>query len=164
MHIYGNLINARTRMGKNMVNEMNLQIMNCVWERMNGPTWFSENSEFTLDYICVDDCALKRVHSAYILEREEVVETDHVAIGADVEWKVKRKARGKMRTTRKRRPAVDKWDVYGSQMEQREYKDLSRMSVEMTHVGVELNEETEKWCENRRGWVSERMYCSEEKW
>ena len=23
---------------KNMVNEMNLQIMNCGWERMNGPT------------------------------------------------------------------------------------------------------------------------------
>ena len=33
---------------KNMVNETNLQIMNCVWERMSGPTWFSENSEFTL--------------------------------------------------------------------------------------------------------------------
>ena len=47
---------------KNMVNEMNLQIMNCVWERMNGPTWLSENSEFTLDYICVDDCAF-RVHT-----------------------------------------------------------------------------------------------------
>ena len=31
-------------------------------------TWFSENSEFTLDYICVDDCALKSVQSAYILE------------------------------------------------------------------------------------------------
>ena len=34
---------------KNMVNEMNLQIMNCVWERihlLNVPTWFSDNSEF----------------------------------------------------------------------------------------------------------------------
>ena len=94
---------------------------------MNGPTWFSENSEFTLDYICVDDCALKRVQSAYILEREEVVESDHAAIGVDVEWKVKRKrkARRKMRTTRKRY-----------------YEDLSSMSVEMTQVGVELNEET----------------------
>ena len=80
---------------KNMVNEMNLQIMNCVWERMNGPTWFSENSEFTLDYICVDDCALKSVQSAYILEREEVVESDHAAIGVDVEWKVKRKRKAR---------------------------------------------------------------------
>ena len=89
---------------------------------------------------------------------------------SDVEWKVKRKrkARRKMRTTRKRRLAVDKWDVYGSQMEQREYKDLSSMSVAMTQVGVQLNEETEKWCENRHGWVSDRVkgyigICSEEK-
>ena len=42
-----------------MANEMNLQTMNCIWERMNGPTWFSENSEFTLDYICVDDCGME---------------------------------------------------------------------------------------------------------
>ena len=42
-------------------------------------------------------------------------------------------------------------------MEQRDYEDLSSMSVEMTQVGVELNEETKKWCENRRGWVSDRV-------
>ena len=59
--------NNNGKLLKNMVNE-NLQIMNCVWESMKGPTWFSENSEFTLDYICVDDCALKSVQSAYILE------------------------------------------------------------------------------------------------
>ena len=35
-------------------------------------------------------------------------------------------------------------------MEQRDYEDLSSMSVEMTQVGVELNEATKKWCENRR--------------
>ena len=151
--------NKNGKLLKNMVNETNLQIMNCVWEHMSGPTWFSENSEFTLDYICVDDCALKSVQSAYLLEREEVVESDHAAVGVDVEWKVKRrrKAIKKMRTTRKRRLAVDKWDEYGSQMEQRDYKDLSSMSVAMTQVGVELNEETKKWCENRRGWVSDRV-------
>ena len=57
-----------------------------------------------------------------------------------MEWKVKgkRKARRKMRTMRKRRLAVDKWEEYGSQMEQRDYEDLSSM----TQLGVELNEET----------------------
>ena len=43
--------NNNGKLLKNMVNDMNLQILNCIWERMNGPTWFSENSEFTLDYI-----------------------------------------------------------------------------------------------------------------
>ena len=110
--------NNNVKLLKNMVNEMNLQIMKCVWERMNGPTWFSENSEFTLDYICVDGCALKCVQSAYILEREieEVVESDHALVGVDVEWKAKRKTkvRRKMRTTRKRRLAVDKWEEFVS--------------------------------------------------
>ena len=32
-------------------------MLNCVWERMKNATWFSETSEFNLDYICVDDCA-----------------------------------------------------------------------------------------------------------
>ena len=44
------------------------------------------------------------------------MESDHAVIGADVEWKVKTKRKA-MRKMRKRRLAVDKWDVYGSQME-----------------------------------------------
>ena len=74
-----------------------------------------------------------------------------------MEGEAKEESQEKMRTTRKRRLAVDIWDAYGSQMEQREYKDLSSMSVAMTRIGIELNEETEKLCENRRGWVSDRV-------
>ena len=101
--------NKNNKLLKNMVNEMNLQIMNCAWEHMNGPTWFTENSELTLNYICVDDYALKSVQSACILERDEVVESDHAAMEADVEWNLKRnrKAMRKIRTTRKRVLAVD---------------------------------------------------------
>ena len=39
----------------------------------------------------------------------------------------------------------------------REYEDLSSMNMEMTQVGDELNEEMDKWCENRRGWVNHRV-------
>ena len=74
-----------------------------------------------------------------------------------MEGEEKEESQEKLRTTRKRRLAVDKWEEYGSQMEQRDYEDLSSMSVEMTQVGVELNEETKTWCENRRGWVSDRV-------
>ena len=62
-----------------------------------------------------------------------------------------------MRTTRKKRLVVDKWDVYGSQLEKIEYTDLSSMSFAMTQVGVELNEGIVKWCENRSGWVNDRV-------
>ena len=56
---------------------------------MKDATWLSGNSEFTLDYIGVDDCALKCVKSAHILERGEVVDSDHAAVGVNVEWEVK---------------------------------------------------------------------------
>ena len=49
------------------VDDMNLQILNCIWKSMNH----------TLDYICVNDCALKCIESAYILERGDEVESDH---------------------------------------------------------------------------------------
>ena len=65
-------------------------------------------------------------------------------IGADVEWKVNRKVSRKIRLT------VNKWDVYGSQIEQREYKDLSSMRVAMTQVGEGLNEEIDKYCHMRK--------------
>ena len=51
-----------------MMDEMHVHILNCVWESMNGATWFSGNCEYILDYIGVDDCALKCVESAYIIE------------------------------------------------------------------------------------------------
>ena len=34
-----------------------------------GATWFSENSEFTLDYVSVHDSALKSVERAYIPDK-----------------------------------------------------------------------------------------------
>ena len=51
--------NKKEKILKSMVDDMNLQFLNCIWESMKGTTWFSENSEFTLDYICVNDCTLK---------------------------------------------------------------------------------------------------------
>ena len=90
--------NKNGRLLMRVMDEMNLQILNCVWESIKGATCFSEKSEFTLDYISVGDCALKCVESAYILERREVVESDHAVVGVNAEWKVKR-----MKCRRKRK-------------------------------------------------------------
>ena len=63
-----------------VMDEINLQILNCVWDSMKGATWFSENTEFTLDYVCANDSALKCVESAYILERVEVMDEINLQI------------------------------------------------------------------------------------
>ena len=31
------------------------------------------------------------------------------------------------------------------------------MNMEMTQVGDKLNEEMDRWCENRSGWVNDRV-------
>ena len=86
---------------------MNLQILNCVLESMKGATWFSEKGEFTLDYIGVDDSALKCVESAYILDRGEVVESDNAAVGVNVEWKVERRMKCRRKRKSKQKKRVD---------------------------------------------------------
>ena len=102
--------NKNGKLLKSVMDEINLQILNCVLDSMKGATWFSENSEFTLDYVCVNDSALKCVESAYILERWEVMESDHAAVGVNVEWKVRRerKCRMKGNSKRKRRQTAKK--------------------------------------------------------
>ena len=149
--------NKNGKLRKRVMDEMNLQILNCIWESMKGATWFSENSEFILDYIGADDVYYRvwRVH--ILLERGEVVESDHAAVGVNMEWKVKRrmKCRRKRKSKQKRRLTARNWAVFGSQMEKREYKDLSSMNVAMAQVGEELNKEMDKWCENRGGWVND---------
>ena len=54
---------------------------------------------------------------------------------------------GKGKSKRKRR-----LQGIGSQMEGRDYEDLSSMNVAMAQVGEELNEEMDNWCEK---WVGE---------
>ena len=44
----------------------------------------------------------------------------------------------------------DKWNG-------RAYEDISSMNIVMTQVDVELNEEINNWCENRSGWVNDRI-------
>ena len=139
--------NKNGKLRKSVMDEINLQILNCVWDSIKGATWFSENSEFTLDYVCVNDSALKCVESAYILERGEVVESDHAAVGVNDEWKVRRKGKCRMKgnPSEKRRLTTRNWESFGSQMKGRDYEDLSSMNVAMAQVGEELNEEMDNW-------------------
>ena len=59
------------RMKENM-NEIGLQILNCIWDGLNEATWYTE--EFTLDYVCMDGRGMKKVS---ILDLGEVIESYH---------------------------------------------------------------------------------------
>ena len=49
------------------MNEIGLQILNCVWDGLNEATWYTEGKKFTLDYVCMDGRGLKKVASTSIL-------------------------------------------------------------------------------------------------
>ena len=61
----------------------------------------------------------------------------------------------KGKSKRKRRLTARNWESFGSQMEV--YEDLSSINVAMAQVGEELNEEMDNWCENRKGWVNDKV-------
>ena len=87
------------------------------------------------------------------------MDSDHAAVGVNVVWKVVRKGKCRMKgkSKRKRRLTAWNWEFFASQMEGRDYEDLSSMNVAMAKVGEELNEEMDNWCENRKGWVNDRV-------
>ena len=59
-----------------------------------------------MGYVCVNDSALK---CAYILERGDVVESDHAAVGVNAEWKVRRKGN----PSEKKRLTARNWELNG---------------------------------------------------
>ena len=72
---------------KESINEMGVQILNCVWDGLNEATWYTEENKFTLEYVCMDGRGMKKVVSTSILDFGEVIESDHAAIRVEIEWK-----------------------------------------------------------------------------
>ena len=55
--------NKNGKLLKSVMDEINLQILNCVWDSMKGATWFSENSEFTHNLLDLQDLLAENVTS-----------------------------------------------------------------------------------------------------
>ena len=66
-----------------------------------------------------------------------MVDSDYVAVWGNVEWKVNRRmeCRRKWKSKKKKRLTARNWDVFRSQMEETEYKNISSMNVAMAQVG-----------------------------
>ena len=65
--------NNNGRRIKENMNEIGLEILNCVWDWLNEATWYTEEN---MDYVCMDGRGLKKVVSASILDLGEVIESD----------------------------------------------------------------------------------------
>ena len=59
--------------------------------------------KFTLDYVCMDVRGMKKVVSASILDIGDVIESDHVSIRVEIEWKRVMGQRKKKRKAPKKR-------------------------------------------------------------
>ena len=69
------------------MNNLWLQILNCVCDGLGEDTWFTEGRKFTLDYVCMDGRGLKKDVSASVADRGKVIESVHTVITVEIEWK-----------------------------------------------------------------------------
>ena len=146
------------RMKENM-NEIGLQILNCVWDGLNEATWYTEEKKFTLDYVCMDGRGLKKVVGASILDLGEVIESDHAAIRVEIEWKgIMGQRKKKKKAQKKRCLNKQKWEVFGRRMNGKEFENMSEMNSMMAKEGCEMEKE-ENWQEDRR-WMTDDVRAS----
>ena len=130
------------------MNEIGLQILNCVWDGLNEATWYTEEKKFTLDYVCMDGRGLKKVVGASILDLGEVIESDHAAIRVEIEWiGVMGQWKQNKKAQKKRCLNKQKWEVFGRQMNGKEFENISEMHSMMAKVGCEMEKE-ENWQED----------------
>ena len=145
------------RMKENM-NEIGLQILNCVWDGLNEATWYIEENKFTLDFVCMDGRGLKKVAGASILDLGEVIESDHAGlIRVEIEWKGVMGQR-KKKAQKKRCRNKQKWEVFGRRMNGKEFENMSEMHSMMAKEGCEMEKE-ENWQVDRR-WMTEDVRAS----
>ena len=143
---------------KENMNEIGLQILNCVWDWLNEATCYTEENKLTLDYVCMDGRGLKKVVSANILDLAEVIESDHAAIRVEIEWKGVMGQRKKNKKAQKKRcPKKKKWEVFGRRMNGKEFENMSEMNSMMAKEGCEMVEEN--WQEDRR-WMTNDVRAS----
>ena len=145
------------RMKENM-NEIGLQILNCVWDGLNEATWYTEEKKFTLDNVCMDGTGLMKVVGASILDLGEVIESDHAAIRVEIESKGVMGQRKKKKSQKKRCLNKQKWMVFGRRRNGKEFENMSEMYNMMAKEGCEM-EKDENWQEDRR-WMTEDVRAS----
>ena len=121
---------------KENINEIGLQILNCVWNGLNEATWYTEENKFTLDYVCMDGRGLNNVVGASILDLGEVIESDHAAIRVEIEWKgVMGQRKKKKKAQNKRCLNKQKLEVFGRRMNGKEFQNMSEMHSMMAKEG-----------------------------
>ena len=129
------------------MNEIGLQILNCVWDGLNEATWYTEEKKFTLDYVCMDGRGLKKVVSASIFDLGEVIESDHAAIRVEIEWKGVM-GQWKKKAQKKRWQHKQKWEVFGRQMNGKEFENMSEMNSTMAKKVVRWRRKISKKIED----------------
>ena len=80
--------NGNGRLLKQLAGDLGRKIMNCVWKKMSGATWFMDVREFIMDCVCIDIEGLVCVVETVIMDKVDVVYSDHAEVNVRIEWKV----------------------------------------------------------------------------
>ena len=135
-----------------------MELLNSEIDELNGPAWFMNDKEYTLDYVCVNERGLQCVKGAKIFDIEEVVESDYADLDIYLEWKKTRNERGPKSIKKKRNRLNDgQCSVFSERVKERECKDMSELINVVIELGSDINAHVQEWKEKRMGWMNDRV-------
>ena len=115
--------------------------MNGAVDELNGPTWFMNDKEYTLEYVCANERGLQCMKGAKILDIEEVFESDHAGLDLYLHWTRTRNERRRKGTKKKRNRLKDRQcSVFSERVKERECKDMSELVNVVVELGSDMNE------------------------
>ncbi|ELT88729.1 hypothetical protein CAPTEDRAFT_202077 [Capitella teleta] len=155
--------NVNERMLKKCAIDNDLEIMNVTLNGMQECTRESGDRSYHLDYIIINNRCREKGKDSWVGGLEDVVESDHRAVGMRVEWVGE--TRKRVRPKKKRVVPEDKWEEFGRKVDEeiRQGKwvqesmclvatELAEASLDVDGDGEITRGELEKvWCKIKRG-------------
>ena len=142
----------------------NLEILNCVIEGMDTPTWERGDSKYRLDYCLACEKGMENVQRGEVMEMGEGVGVDHAGLKLKIAIKdMERAKRGRGKeTTKKKVLRKADWEVFGSKVEEgvqssERLEDAIRTTVNQMSSGNSKRErDSMKWVDEE---VLQKIDC-----
>ncbi|ELT89483.1 hypothetical protein CAPTEDRAFT_212534 [Capitella teleta] len=141
--------NENGRIMRSLVESSELDIMNVIWQGLEGPTWERKTSSYCLDYVFLNNAGLNLIKDAWKLSYDELVESDHKAICLSIGWKAAKKDNKR----RRKHQRLRKYQIieYRERVEERTMEEQSLQEIMLAVAeNVSSGEGPMKW--NREWW------------
>ena len=111
--------NENGRLLKEMVRKNSFEILNCIWPDMDKPTWSGNGVQYCLDYLLTNRECVNGISEACLMDKDEIVESDHCGITISIGLNVTRLRKKKKDRAYKRRLPENEWPAFSTRVNER---------------------------------------------